>query len=217
MGGLSALCLWTTTHLPSPICPKSVDHSKIATTSLLFVLPSLNLFLFHFALLQMGAASPRVCFSRTVRQELQNNLFLSIYVKTNITLTVIISTVDNETCLPDINVHGGGERRKRRGSGDRERKGRSEPNPTISPRVARFQLTTGWFISLRRMIAVFNHFLSLHGFFHSISSSHSYHLTPSLRCLAFLPISVQRRLRFIMFPMQPHSHAVSSVTAWLCM
>lgn len=67
----------------------------------------------------MGAASPPVCFSRTVRQELQNRPFHSICVKTNITLTVIISTVDNETCLPDINVHGGGERRKRRGSGDR--------------------------------------------------------------------------------------------------
>lgn len=34
------------------------------------------------------------------------------------------------------------------------------------------------------MIAVFNHFLSLHGFFLSISFSHSYHLTPSSRCLA---------------------------------
>lgn len=90
---------------------------------------------------------------------------------------------------------------------------RSEPNPTISPRVARFQLTTGWFISLRRVIAVFNHFLSLHGFFLSISSSHSYHLTPSSCRLASHPFSVRRCLRFIMFLMEPHSHAVSSITA----
>lgn len=40
------------------------------------------------------------------------------------------------------------------------------------------------------MIAVFNHFLSLHGFFLSIGSSHSYHLTPSSRRLASHPFSV---------------------------
>lgn len=34
------------------------------------------------------------------------------------------------------------------------------------------------------MIAVFNHFLSLHGFFLSISFPPSYHLTPSSLCLA---------------------------------
>lgn len=105
------------------------------------------------------------------------------------------------------------KKKESRGRRDTEQKGRSEPNPTISPRVARFQLTTGWFISLRRLIAVFNHFLSLHGFSLSISSSHSYHLTPSSLCLASHPFSAQRCLRFIMFLMELHSHAVSGIRA----
>lgn len=40
------------------------------------------------------------------------------------------------------------------------------------------------------MIAVFNHFLSQHGFFLSIGSSHPYHLTPSSRRLPSHPFSV---------------------------
>lgn len=124
--------------------------------------------------------------------------------KRNNTLIVITLAFDNEICLWDIRVHRAGMRSKRRMR-------RSEPNPTVSPQVARSQLTTGWFISPRRVIAVFNHFLSLHGFFQSISSSHPYHLTPPRARLASHPFAAPRCLRFIGFPMELRSHAVSGV------
>lgn len=49
MGWLSALCLWTTTHLPSPIyASKSLHASEADTLSLPVVFQSLTFSLFFF-------------------------------------------------------------------------------------------------------------------------------------------------------------------------
>lgn len=83
--------------------------------------------------------------------------FLLIANAINQPLTVIISNGDKGTSAR--------RKKKERARGDREERQRREPNPTISPRVALFQLTIGCFIRLQRVIAAFNHFPSLHGVF----------------------------------------------------
>lgn len=195
-------------HHPSPISymprkPRSLKNSNYLTALCLSISDRLPFSFYH---LTNGILSFRVCFRCSKEKDFITAAirFLHKREQTNITFTVIMLT----ECVSHTFKATEEERRER----EKQRvKGRSESNPTISPRVARFQLTTGWFISLQRVIAVFNHFLSLHVFFHSISSSHSYHLTPSSCCLARLPISARRCLGFITALMEPLSHAASSI------
>lgn len=125
--------------------------------------------------------------------------------KTNITFTVIISNVDNETCLKDIYVNRHRKGRKRAGKARPRARGGSEPNPTISPRVARFQLTIGCFISLQRVIAAFNHFFSLHGFF-PLSVFPLLSSNPLLMLSRFPPHLCSLLPSFHHVLMEPHSH-----------
>lgn len=164
MGVLSNLCLWTISHLLYAPEPKITQKQQLPP---------------HSWSLHLWTCPPPSCLSlfqtHSEKEELWYLPFKFSSFK-NITFIVIIWSL----FLRLLTRH---MRRGERAGGkeDSEKKGGSESNPTISPRVARFQLTTAWFISFHRVIAIFNHFLSPT---RSISSSHSYHLTPPPRAVS---------------------------------